>query len=61
MSIGNRNKKTVRKLREKLKRLGISFGQICTDNWEAFISVLEEDNHKIGKNTLLILEKITGI
>ncbi|MDO4783321.1 MAG: IS1 family transposase, partial [Capnocytophaga felis] len=46
---GKRNKKTARKLREKLKKLGVKFGQICTDNWEAFVSVFQEDNHKIGK------------
>ena len=46
---GKRNRKTARKLREKLKKLGVSFGQICTDNWEVFISVFQKDNHKIGK------------
>ena len=46
---GKRNKKIARKLREKLKKLGVSFGQICTDNWESVTSVFQEDNHKIGK------------
>ncbi|CEN50983.1 Insertion element IS1 1/5/6 protein insB (fragment) [Capnocytophaga canimorsus] len=33
---GKRNIKTAQKLREKLKKLGVSFDEICTDNWEAF-------------------------
>ena len=41
-----------RKLCEKLKKLGVSFGQICTDNWEAF--VFQEDNLKLAKNIPLI-------
>lgn len=32
-----------------MEEIGGSFGQICTDNWEVFISVFQEDNHKIGK------------
>ncbi|CEN52387.1 hypothetical protein CCAND93_2390001 [Capnocytophaga canis] len=29
---GKRNIKTAQKLREKLKKLGVSFDEICTDN-----------------------------
>ncbi len=46
---GKRNIKTAQKLREKLKKLGVSFDEICTDNWEAFASVFQEYTHKIGK------------
>ncbi|WP_042343890.1 IS1 family transposase, partial [Capnocytophaga canis] len=31
------------------KKLGVSFDEICTDNWEAFASVFQEYTHKAGK------------
>ncbi|WP_392419900.1 IS1 family transposase [Capnocytophaga canis] len=46
---GKRNIKTAQKLREKLKKLGVSFDEICTYNWEAFASVFQEYTHKVGK------------
>lgn len=44
-----RNKKTAQKLRDKLKDLGVSYDEICTDNWEVFVVVSQVDTHKIGK------------
>ncbi|CEN49443.1 hypothetical protein CCAN11_1940003 [Capnocytophaga canimorsus] len=32
-----------------MKKLGVSFDEICTDNWEAFASVFQEYTHKVGK------------
>lgn len=46
---GKRNKKTALKLRQKLKDLGVRFGSVCTDNWEAFCIAFQSDKHKIGK------------
>jgi hypothetical protein len=36
---GKRDIKTAQKLRKWLKRLGISYDRIATDNWESFLSV----------------------
>ncbi len=44
-----RNKKTIQKIHKKLKDLGVNFGNICVDNWEAFVAVFQEDNRKNGK------------
>ncbi|KAA6352004.1 hypothetical protein EZS27_000656 [termite gut metagenome] len=46
---GKRNLKTAKRLREKLIKLGVSFGCICTDEWQSFITAFKEDNHVIGK------------
>ncbi|WP_042346672.1 IS1 family transposase, partial [Capnocytophaga canis] len=46
---GKRNIKTAQKLREKLKKLGVNFDEICTDNWESFASVFQKYTHKVGK------------
>jgi IS1 family transposase/transposase-like protein len=46
---GKRNKQTARKLRQKIIDLGVSYDTICTDCWDSFIAVFQEDNHKIGK------------
>lgn len=53
---GGRNKKTAQKLREKLKKLGVSFGEICTDSWDAFSATFKEDNHLIGKRRTIDIE-----
>ena len=46
---GNRDKKTVKQLWSNLKSAGVSFKQICTDNWEAFKGVFGDCKHLIGK------------
>jgi IS1 family transposase len=46
---GKRDLKTAKRLREKLFKLGISFGCICTDNWQSFITGFKEDNQIVGK------------
>jgi IS1 family transposase/transposase-like protein len=46
---GKRDIKTAQKLRKRLKRLGISYDRIATDNWDSFLSVFREDKHEVGK------------
>jgi IS1 family transposase len=49
VSPGKRDLKTAKKLRERLKRLGISYDRVAADNWERFVSAFGEDNHEAGK------------
>jgi IS1 family transposase/transposase-like protein len=46
---GKRNFKTAKKLRDKLKAMGINYDIVYTDKWDSFIAVFQEDNHIIGK------------
>jgi IS1 family transposase len=46
---GKRGIKTAKKLRERIKGLGISYGRISTDNWDSFLAVFGEDTHSAGK------------
>jgi len=46
---GKRDRKTAKKLREKLKSMGVTFDTIYSDNWDSFIAVFQDDNHIIGK------------
>jgi IS1 family transposase len=46
---GKRDLKTAKRLREKLIKLGISCGGICTDDWQSFVTTFKADNHVIGK------------
>jgi IS1 family transposase len=46
---GKRDYKTAKKLRDKLKLMGISYDTIYTDKWDSFIAVFQADNHIIGK------------
>jgi IS1 family transposase len=47
---GKRNRKTVQSLWKQLQDSGITFGQICTDNWESFKKIFPANKHLIGKN-----------
>jgi IS1 family transposase len=38
--------RTGQKLRKVLKRLGVSYDQIATDNWDSFLSIFTEDKHE---------------
>ena len=53
---GNRNKKTARKLREKLSSLGVSFDTVYTDDWDSFKNAFAADNHIIGKENTVGIE-----
>jgi IS1 family transposase len=46
---GKRDIKTAKKLRERIKGLGISCGRVCTDNRDSFLAVFGEDAHSAGK------------
>jgi IS1 family transposase/transposase-like protein len=46
---GKRNYKTANELRNRLKRMGITYDTVYTDNWDSFIAVFREDNHVVGK------------
>jgi IS1 family transposase len=46
---GKGNKKTAKKLRDKLKSNGIGYDAVCTDKWDSFLAVFQADNHTVGK------------
>jgi len=53
---GKRDYKTVRSLREKLKKLGVTFGTIYTDDFSSFVKAFKSDNHIIGKKNTVGIE-----
>ena len=46
---GDRSAKTAKRLREKLKKLGVTYSRIATDDWESFIKTFNSDSHDVGK------------
>jgi IS1 family transposase len=46
---GKRDIKTAKKLRERIKGLGISCDRVSTDNRDSFLAVFGEDAHSAGK------------
>jgi IS1 family transposase/transposase-like protein len=53
---GKRDIKTAQKLKKRLKRLGISYDRIATDNWDSFLSVFADDAHDVGKEYTVGIE-----
>jgi IS1 family transposase len=53
---GNRDLKTVNKLKKKLSDFGVCYGSIATDNWDSFVAAFKEDNHLIGKKYTVEIE-----
>ena len=53
---GGRNLKTARRLRQKLKDLKITFGQINTDDWKSFTTAFKSDNNVVGKKHTVGIE-----
>jgi IS1 family transposase len=53
---GKRDLKTAGKLGKRIKRPGISYDRIATDDWESFVSAFGEDNHRIGKEYTIGIE-----
>jgi IS1 family transposase len=53
---GKRDLKTAQKLRKRLKRMGISYDTIATDNWDSFLAAFAEDNHLVGKEYTVGIE-----
>jgi IS1 family transposase len=46
---GNRDLKTAKKLRKRIKQLGISYDMVATADWDSFLSVFGEDKQVVGK------------
>jgi IS1 family transposase len=53
---GKRNLKIAKKLRKKIKQMGMSYDRIATDDWDSFLSAFAEDNHDIGKKYTVGIE-----
>jgi IS1 family transposase len=53
---GKRDLKTAQKLKKKLKRLGITYDRIATDDWQSFVSTFTETEHDIGKKHTVGIE-----
>jgi IS1 family transposase len=53
---GKRDIKTAKKLRKRIQELGISYGQIATDQWDSFLAVFGEDEHMVGKKHTVGIE-----
>lgn len=53
---GKRNYKTAKALRDKITKLGVTFGTIATDNWDSFIKAFKSDNHIVGKKYTVGIE-----
>lgn len=53
---GKRDYKTAKELREKITKLGLTFGTIATDNWDSFVKAFSSDNHIIGKKYTIGIE-----
>jgi IS1 family transposase len=53
---GKRDLRTAQKLRERIKRLGISNDRIATDDWDSFLSAFTEDRHEVGEEYTVGIE-----
>jgi IS1 family transposase/transposase-like protein len=53
---GDRSAKTANRLREKLIKLGVTYGRIATDDWESFVKTFAQDAHDIGKSHTVGIE-----
>jgi IS1 family transposase len=41
----------------RIKRLGISYDKIATDDWDSFLAAIAEDNHETGKKHTVGIER----
>ena len=46
---GDRSAKRANRLRENLKKLGVTYDRIATDDWDSFIKTFADNNLDIGK------------
>jgi IS1 family transposase len=53
---GRRDIKTVEKLKERLKSLGVRCGSVAADAWERFISAFKGERHLAGKRYTMGIE-----
>ena len=56
LTMGKRNKKTVKDLYKRLKGINVNFW--CTDAWKAFKEVLPKESHLIGKQFTKAIEGV---
>jgi hypothetical protein len=47
-----------KKLRIRVKRLGISCDRAATDDWDSFLSAFGEDNQRVGKEHRVGIETV---
>ena len=53
---GKRDARTANKLRKKLRKLGVTYTTIATDDWSSFKTTFKNDNHLIGKKFTVGIE-----
>jgi IS1 family transposase len=53
---GKRDLKTAQKLRKRIKRMGISYDWLATDNWDSFLAAFADDPHLVGKKYTVGIE-----
>jgi IS1 family transposase/transposase-like protein len=53
---GKRDLKTAKKLRRRLKRLGITYDNVAMDEWESFVVAFSEDEELVGKEYTVGIE-----
>ena len=53
---GNRDIKTAKKLRVRLRRLGIRYDRVAFDLWDSFRSAFKEDEQLVGKQYTVGIE-----
>jgi IS1 family transposase/transposase-like protein len=53
---GKRDLKTAKKLRKRLKRLGITYDYAAIDEWESFVTAFSEDEELVGKEYTVGIE-----
>jgi IS1 family transposase len=53
---GKRDLKTAKKLRKRIRGLGISYDKVATDDWDSFLSAFGEDNRDTGKEHTVGIE-----
>jgi IS1 family transposase/transposase-like protein len=53
---GDRSATTAKRLRDRLKELGVTYDFIATDDWESFVKTFSVDSHIIGKQHTVGIE-----
>ncbi|WP_461248953.1 IS1 family transposase, partial [Treponema sp. R6D11] len=53
---GKRDLKTAKKLRRRLKGLGVTYDRIACDEWDSFLTAFNEDEKLVGKEYTLGIE-----
>jgi insertion element IS1 protein InsB len=53
---GKRDLKTAKKLRKRLKQLGVTYDRIACDEWDSFLTAFNEDKKLVGKKYTVGIE-----